>query len=306
MSSGKLLVTPWLHLAAEAKVGKAMAEDDVERTLRTTLRLKTEGSDTLRNRESTQLEFKETFNLGSLAKYARTMAGFANNRGGFIVFGVANAPHRLKGLNIDKFESCDPAKVTEFLNSYFSPQLEWRMASIPVFGHQVGFIYTHETVEKPTIAIKTASESIKDGEIYFRYNGQTTLIKYPELRAIIESRLLRERQAWLQHLGTIAEAGPTNVGVLDTIHGKLYGGQSPYLVDESLLRELKFLRQGSFSETQGQPVLRLVGEVKPVGGIRVEKPVKVGIHGDDLMEAFLAQRPLDREQACAYLNEAAY
>lgn len=41
----------------------------------------------LKCRERVDLEYKETFNLGSAAKYAKTMASFANNMGGFIIFG---------------------------------------------------------------------------------------------------------------------------------------------------------------------------------------------------------------------------
>jgi len=39
------------------------------------------------SRESSQLEFKESFNWLSKDKYAKSMAAFANNRGGFIIFG---------------------------------------------------------------------------------------------------------------------------------------------------------------------------------------------------------------------------
>src|SRR6266851_4577430 len=52
------------------------------------------------------------------------------------------------------------------------------------------------------------------------------------LRAIIDARIARERQAWLQHLRTIERVGPRNVGILDTIHGKLYGAGAPFLIDE--------------------------------------------------------------------------
>lgn len=191
------------------------------------------------------------------------------------------------------------------MNSYFSPLIEWKMDVLREFGRELGYIYTHEATDKPVVA--TASkDQVKEGEIYFRYNGQSTVIKYAELRGMIDDRLARERQAWLQHLRTIAHTGPTNVAMLDTVQGKLYGGGTPFIIDEPLLRKLKFLRQGRFSETEGQPTLRLVGDVQPVSGVPVERPVEVGIHEADIIEAFLAQCALEPSQAKAYLHETAY
>ena len=47
---------------------------------------------TLKSRESNTVEFKESFNKNSTAKYAKTMASYSNNRGGYIIFGVKDNP----------------------------------------------------------------------------------------------------------------------------------------------------------------------------------------------------------------------
>lgn len=57
-------------------------------------------SNRLRN-EGLTIEYKETFNFGSLAKYFKTMMAFANNRGGIIIFGITNSPRTIKGLGKD-------------------------------------------------------------------------------------------------------------------------------------------------------------------------------------------------------------
>jgi len=279
--------------------------DSHDVTLRSLLKLRNGSKNILQNRENSQLEFKETFNLGSLAKYSRTMAAFANNRGGYIVFGVEPSPHRLKGVNKTKFEECDPAQVTQFLNAHFGPEIIWEMETVEIFGTSLGYIYISEADEKPIVAISNAAD-IRSGEVYFRYKGQTSTIRYPELRAIIDARITRERQAWLQHLRTIERVGPRNVGILDTIHGKLYGAGTPFLIDEKLLRQLKFIRRGQFSDGEGAPALRVLGDVQSIKGIEKEKPVPTGIHADDLITAFLAQRPLDESEARSYLREATY
>ena len=273
--------------------------------LQSLLKLRNDSKNILQNRENSQLKFKETFNLGSLAKYSRTMAAFANNKGGYIVFGVEPSPHRLKGVNKGKFEECDPAQVTQFLNAHFGPEIVWEMETIESFGISLGYIFVSEADEKPVVAVSNAGD-IRNGEVYFRYKGQTSTIRYPELRAVIDARIARERQAWLQHLRTIERVGPRNVGVLDTIHGKLYGAGAPFLIDEKLLRQLKFIRRGQFSEGEGAPALRVLGDVQSVKGIEKEKPVPTGIHADDLITAFLAQRPLEESEARSYLREATY
>ena len=40
----------------------------------------------VKSRERNNLEYKESFGLSSWAKYAKTMAAFANNQGGYILF----------------------------------------------------------------------------------------------------------------------------------------------------------------------------------------------------------------------------
>src|ERR1035441_799185 len=79
----------------------------------------------LASRESSRLDFKESFNLGSADEYARTMAAFANTAGGYLVFGVKDKPRTLIGLKSDNFDGVDPAKVTQALNERFAPEIHW-------------------------------------------------------------------------------------------------------------------------------------------------------------------------------------
>ena len=79
----------------------------------------------IKKRESKWLEFKEAFNWGAKRKYVRTMAAFANTKGGYIVFGVGDKPRILIGLTNDRFDSMDPAVISGFLNDTFSAELLW-------------------------------------------------------------------------------------------------------------------------------------------------------------------------------------
>lgn len=54
----------------------------------------------LHHREGQELEFKEQFNFGGLAEYLRDFAAFANNRGGFLIFGVTDSPRKASSKKV--------------------------------------------------------------------------------------------------------------------------------------------------------------------------------------------------------------
>lgn len=277
-----------------------------EASLMRLLRLRDGEPRILKTRENTSVEFKQSFNLGSMAEYARTMMAYANTDGGFIVFGVRNQPHEVLGVNAAKFDAVDPAKVTTFLNAHCSPEIQWEMGTVDFAGARLGFLYTEAHYRKPVVTTANCGKELKEAEIYYRYRGQTTTIRFPELRSLIDALLDQERRGWLQHLSTISKAGATNVAVLDTLQGKLFGAGAPFLIDEALLRQIKFIREGQFTEAAGAPTLRLVGEVKTVSGVTTAQVVQRGIHYDDLLTAFLAARPLSEDDAQSYLRESCH
>jgi predicted HTH transcriptional regulator len=82
----------------------------------------------LKSRESSTIEFKESFNWGSKEKYAKSLAAFANNHGGYLLFGVADQPRRLVGLSTKNFEMLDEAVITSYLNGLFSPEMHYGAA----------------------------------------------------------------------------------------------------------------------------------------------------------------------------------
>ena len=90
---------------------------------RTLLHLDADNPTRLTSRENSRLEYKERFNWASRAKYGKTLAAFANNAGGFIVFGVQDSPRHLVGVNEEHFDAVDSAEVSEYLNSAYAPEL---------------------------------------------------------------------------------------------------------------------------------------------------------------------------------------
>lgn len=98
------------------------------------IRVREKGSDLyVLTRESSTKEFKENFTWGSIGLYIRTMAAFANARGGYIFFGVTDNPRKAVGLSAkakSDFDNLDHAKLTEGLNDLFSPEIHWELGLI--------------------------------------------------------------------------------------------------------------------------------------------------------------------------------
>lgn len=94
--------------SARALTGVEELEQEVRRLLDFDMKI----PGRLRSRENSRLEYKETFHWNSKSSCAKAIAAFANNVGGFLVFGVKNSPHEIVGVNIERFDSLDPAIVT--------------------------------------------------------------------------------------------------------------------------------------------------------------------------------------------------
>lgn len=213
-------------------------------------------------RESSQIEFKTSFNWGSKDMYGKTIAAFANNRGGLIVFGVKDQPRDLIGLQSNNFEYTDEAKITTYLNDVFSPELEYEKNVIEIKGKRVGIIRIYESREKPVICSKNAGV-LKESDIYYRYNAKSEKIKYPELKQIFDCIREKERTQWMKLFQETAKIGLDKVGILDINAGTISGVGAPLLLDDKLISQIKFVKEGHFQE-DGGPALKLVGEVKPV------------------------------------------
>ena len=110
---------------------------------------------TLFHREGQELEFKEQFNLAGLADYFRDFAAFSNNRGGYLVFGIKDAPRTRTGLSaasIEQFEKIDPEKITGYLLEIFSADIRWEQALFDIGGASIGVFRIYEADLKPVIA----------------------------------------------------------------------------------------------------------------------------------------------------------
>jgi len=220
----------------------------------------------LKSRERNDLEYKEAFGLNSWVKYAKSMAAFANNHGGYILFGVKDNPREVVGVNA-AFSNFKQERFTESLNSLFSPEMLWDVGVVEFDNYSIGFIYTYEAAEKPIIALKAeSSEKISSGDVFYRYRARSEKIKYPEMNRIIEDRAKQERERILKLMEAIRKSDTTNLGIVNYSSGKF---STPYgadvIVDRKLvlqvLRKAKYIKSGSFDENSGTPVLKVTGTI---------------------------------------------
>ncbi len=239
------------------------------------LKLKVDGS--FYHREAKDLEFKESFSLAGIGEYLKDFSAFANNQGGYLIFGITNSPRKLKGLNEkskQQFNSIDEEKISGFIIEYFSPYVDWELGSYKKEDKFFGILYIYKSNQKPIICKKDYSDILKNGCIYYRYAGRTQVIGFSEISNIIENRIKSNNDLWVQKVKSIGEAGPANIGILNTQKGIIEAGGAALLVDEELIKKIKFIKEGQFSERSGAKTLKLIGEVTKIEKVEIEKIIK--------------------------------
>lgn len=223
-------------------------------------------SECLLHRENSWLEFKKSFSWGERAKYAKTMAAFANNKGGFIVFGVHDKTLEVLGINDTKFENVDEEKIVGYLNRTFLGEISFEKSIDKVRGRKICVIAVGQTKRKPVISI-VGEDGFRNGAIYYRYIGRNDEINAGELIRVLDNVREIERRAWRQHLERISVIGPENAAIMDTINGLVTGNGGSFLIDGKLLPKLKFIRSGDFTK-RGKPALKLIGNLQSVNVVK--------------------------------------
>lgn len=275
------------------------------------------------NREGTTIEFKESYNHSGMAQYFRAIAAFANNSGGYILFGVGDKPRRLVGLKEKSLKQFEELKVEEFtknLLDYFSPEIKWNHCTFEYHEMSFGVIYVYPLLRKPCICKKHYDDpnpkySLKEGDIYYRYGGRSERIRYDELSGIIEETRKNEERQWLNFARKAARIGVANAALLDLNTGNLSGNGGTVVLDEDLLKKIAFIQEGRFVETGGTPTLRVIGDVTDISTGKVvltesTKKVVRAIEPNDIINAFLdgqiVEEPLEYIKRISTATSANY
>ncbi|MCX8514233.1 MAG: ATP-binding protein [Burkholderiales bacterium] len=227
-------------------------------------------NDGVKKRESTTLEFKEVYNKDDLVRYIKIMAGFANAKGGYIIFGIKDNPRTLVGINSNSIEGLKSEVLTEILNNHFDPEINWELLTPTRSEKQLAVLYVKESINKPVMCKKLKQSPnqkhlIEEGRIYYRYNSQTKEIKYSELKNLLNEQQEMENKRWRELILNIAQAKPQNVALLNLATGNMpYQADKTVIIDQALIKQIKFIKEGKFVESDGAPALKLIGEVEGV------------------------------------------
>lgn len=217
----------------------------------------------IKARESSTNEFKEAFNWGNKADYAKTMAAFANNKGGFLIFGIKDSPKVPIWLQSDGFENRDPAEISNYLRLQFLWDISFETWIHEFDEKKFGYIYIREAITKPLVCSKDdgREKQLKEGDIYFRDGARSKKIDWTTLMYLIENERTKERSRWMWLFEKIGKIWVQNAGLLNLKSGEVSGEWGSFLIDEDLLSKIQFIKEGYFSETEGAPALKLVGEL---------------------------------------------
>ncbi len=156
------------------------------------------------------------------------------------------------------------------------------------------------------IASKNHGEAVAEGAIYFRYVAETKAISYADLRAILDERDLRSREAILPMIQRLVELGPSNALVANLADGQLEGGKRPILIDPASLEQIKFIKEGEFDEVIGTPTLKVIGDaqVAPAGSVLPIRTVREEITIEAILRNFIGRNSV--EQPFAYFRQVSH
>jgi hypothetical protein len=134
-----------------------------------------------------------------------------------------------------------------------------------------------------------------EGEILLHYPGQSSRIKFGDLRAMLDERDRAAQSALARAAGQIADIGTGNAMILDTNRNVLEDGVRSILIDEKLVENIKFIKEGDFDEKLGAPTLKLVGEVAPVAvkGPTTTIVAHAALFQENILDKFLRQEKVD-------------
>ena len=234
--------------------------------------------------ENEDIEYKESFTFD--AQIMKTCAAFANNRGGYIVFGVKDSKREPVGLSTKHaqiLEQYDLGDAIRKLNDVFVPTINIDLRDFRHCGKDFGILYVQECQDKPVIATKNSGK-IKDRDIYFSYGGNVEKIKRAELDAIIEERTQAVIDHFLSTVRIVAETGVENIAMFDRVSGKSLGSSiQQFTLEKDVLDKMHVLKEGEFTEGRGEPAIKLVAEVETVREHH-------DISKDTVVEVFLDQK----------------
>lgn len=290
-SQAPSIVVPQIVFPTEVKAASPVSEAN----LRGMFAKDIDGVWRLSGGETDHTECKENFGLRYPGAWLRALAAMANNRGGYIFFGVADkdsdgkASHHVVGMGTEEFSKSDPADLAKRVRGTFDPTPRFETTTIEIGGKKVGVIHVDQHPSRPVIATKN-DDKITEGDIFFRYPGTSTRINYSDLRSLLDARDAQMRSDILPMVERLLSLGPKRAMIADLTGAELTDGKRTIQIDESLIGQISFIKEGEFEEKTGAPTLRLIGNLEAVGGAGPANIKKGIVTQPEMLRDFLADQ----------------
>jgi Putative DNA-binding domain len=277
---------------------KGTRDKKIERTIaeraRALFRKSNDGTWSLEGGEHESCECKKDFDPKKMTTIVKAVAALANNKGGHTFFGVSNAGFKVEGIG-EEFSKTDIVQIVDKIKAHLTPTpTVVAKDTIDFDGLLVGFLQVAKYLNPPVIVYRDG-DGLNEGEILFRYPGQSSRIKFGDLRTMLDERDRLAQFALAQAAGRIADIGTKHAMILDTQRNVLEDGGHSILIDQKLADNLKFIKEGEFDEKLGAPTLKLVGEVAPVTvkGPTTTIVAHAAIFQESILDKFLKQEKVD-------------
>lgn len=237
----------------------------------------------LKRRESHYIEFKAKFDWSAekaRSNYCKSLCAFSNNKGGALIFGVENQPHKIVG--IENFEDIDDADISNYINEIFTPSINFERMTFEFRGMKIGVLYAFKNKNRPIICNKDSSKTFSS-DVYYRYGAKSSKIKAGDLIKLIEEIRKEESDRWMKLLDNIGKIGIENTHLLNSSSGEIISENNTFLLDEKLLDQIKIVDRYSIQE-DGQPAVRIIGDIPELA--RVIK-TNTNIYEEDIYKSYL-------------------
>ncbi|NBJ12704.1 AlbA family DNA-binding domain-containing protein [Microvirga arsenatis] len=191
------------HLA-DAALDITLLPPTAERKLLSLFIRKDDGNWALDHKETDNIECKKNFHPNG--KLFRAISALANNRGGYVLFGVTDEGCIATGMDSRRFLENDPNYLSQKVRAAMEPMPRIEVGHCLIDGKFIGAIYVHPEVDGPVIAAKD-DENFREGTIYYRYPGESRAVRPAEFRKILNERDRRVRQESLTGISRLMELG---------------------------------------------------------------------------------------------------
>jgi predicted HTH transcriptional regulator len=135
--------------------------------------------------EGFEIEFKRK--VSTPEKIAKTLSGFANTKGGHILFGVDD-DGSIVGVESEKSE----VDLIEQAGTFFCvPEIHPTIDIVPFDGKDVVVAYVHESEDKPHMFTGNVNGDVQGGEdtrVYIRVNAKTVMASKEVVRILRSER----------------------------------------------------------------------------------------------------------------------